>query len=130
MPKVRLSPKASTTASGARGGSFGWPPQAASSANRRGAAAREQLLDRLPQAVEVELPAARAPAARLLGEQLRPRHVDEIDALGHQQQVFLPGTVLAQRVEVPLDVAHRAEIDRALDAQDLELGAFDATVLD
>ena len=44
--------------------------------------------------------------------------------------MLLAGTVLAQRVEVPLDVAHRAEVDRALDAQDLELGALEEAVLD
>src|SRR2546425_803243 len=86
MPKVRLSPNASTTASGARRASFGGPP--------------------------------------------RHRHVDEVDALRHEQQVFLAGAVLAQRVEVALDVTDRAEVDRALDAQDFELRAFDKAVLD
>src|SRR5207247_285703 len=80
---------------------------------RQVAAALEQPLDRLPEAVEVGLTAAATPPTRLLGEQLGARHVHEIDALGHQEQVFLAGTVLAQRVEVPLDVAHRAEVNRA-----------------
>ena len=44
--------------------------------------------------------------------------------------MLLAGTVLAQRVEVPLHVADRAEVDRALDAQDLELGALEQAVLD
>src|SRR6266571_7066344 len=94
------------------------------------AAALEQFLDRLAQAVKVELPAAGAPASRLLNEQLRARHVDEVDALRHQEQMLLAGAVLAQGVEVALDVTDRAEIDRALDAQDLELRAFQQTVLD
>src|SRR5712691_8626346 len=95
-----------------------------------GPAALEQLLDRLPQAVEVELPAGLAPAPRFFNEQLGARHVDEVDALRHEQQVLLAGAVLAQCVEVALDVARRAEIDRALDAQDLELRALEQAVLD
>src|SRR6266568_2936329 len=93
-------------------------------------AALEQLLDRLPQAVEVKLAAGLAPAPRFFDEQLGTRHVDEVDALRHEQQVLPAGAVLAQRVEVALDVARRAEIDRALDAQDLELRALGEAVLD
>src|SRR5437899_4934461 len=93
-------------------------------------AALEQLLDRLSQAVEVELPAGLAPAPRFFDEQLRARHVDEVDALRHQQQVLLAGAALAQNVEVALDVTDRAEVDRAFDAQDLELRAFEQAVLD
>src|SRR5262249_24380469 len=89
------------------------------------AAALEQLLDRLPEAVEVQPAACGAPAARLFGEQLRARDVQRIDALRHEQQVLLPEARLAQRVEVLRDVSDRAEIDRAFDPQDLELRALD-----
>src|SRR6266704_170061 len=68
-------------------------------------------------------------AEDVLAAELGARHVDEVDALRHKQQVLLAGAVPAQGVEMALDVADRAEVDRAFDAQDLELRAFEQAVL-
>ena len=85
------------------------------------AALAQQIAHRILHEVEVEPASHRAAALRLAREHLRAGHVDDVDAAGDDQQVFLAGVVVIDATERILDVLDGAEEDRAVDAQDLEL---------
>ncbi|MNN16923.1 hypothetical protein D3C81_1300820 [compost metagenome] len=76
------------------------------------------------RAVEVEVAAGCAPLGEFRLPHLGAGQVDEVHALGHRQQARLAGVDRAQPVQPVCHVLHRAEVDRAFHAQQLQLRAF------
>jgi len=58
------------------------------------------------------------------GEQFRARNVDLADTLGQQEQVLLVGVMLAVTAKDLTDMRDRTEVQRVVEAQDLELRAL------